>query len=288
MNGAALAKIIAFIVHAVRTKTKLPGLHFVLPSTSTTLSAQFNFFCLHFRLNLTDSCCPVFIMAISWIQVLICRFGRNLDHRYLIEQAEYETSVAGDYASIQDSDYRSLHNKTTPIVPQQRRRYGRETEPLLPPSSLSKSFSVAVVPSVPLVAPALKSYATAAGLDDGGSTATKPNATTERTTLPPASQLAKLMRRSLPTKTHIRSLKQISNAFTQRDVILWLRQTFPNVKLEAPEFATHDLLLALLQMGRITSATQPDAIPSEVDIETSLFTFAIAITEEEEPEDEFA
>lgn len=38
MNIASAAKIIAFVTHKAKTKTKLPGLHFVLPGTLIDVS----------------------------------------------------------------------------------------------------------------------------------------------------------------------------------------------------------------------------------------------------------
>lgn len=216
----------------------------------------------------------VYICVICWIQVLLSRFGRHADHRILFEDAENETSSMGDYTSIQAThDYRAtLQRKTTPIAPsQKRRRYGRETEPLLPADSLSKSVSIAVVPSIP-EEPALKGFASAAGIgtsskDDGGV------APSTMTSLPPVSQLITLMHGSLPTKSYIRSLKQIPNAFTQRDMSSWLKNTFPRAT-NLDESSVRDLVLTLLESGQILSATPMSTLPSEIELENALFVFS--------------
>lgn len=230
--------------------------------------------------------CLVFVAVIAWVQVLVCRFGRRADHRLLFEDAEHETSSMGDYPSIQVTDYhrstlqqqQQQPRKTTPIAPQQRRRYGRETEPLLPADSLSKSVSIAVVPSVPQE-PALKTFAQVAGIggvSEGDAKAEKQLPLSSLTTLPPTSQLSTLMQSSLPTKTYIRSLKQISNAFTLRDVLAWLKTTFSGVS-DLDESTARTLVLSLLESGQIIAGTSLNASPSQIELDNALFIFPLRV-----------
>lgn len=215
--------------------------------------------------------------------MLLSRFGRHADHRLLFEDADNEIASMGDYTSIQAThDYRATHQhpqprKTTPIAPsQKRRRYGRETEPLLPADSLSKSVSIAVIPSVP-EEPALKTFASTAGIGfDASINGDRASGNTSPATLtslpPPTAQFASLMQTSLPTKSYIRSLKQIPNSFTLRDVSAWLKSTFPNV-VDLDESSARDIVLTFLDTREILAATPISSSPSQIELENALFIF---------------
>lgn len=213
---------------------------------------------------------------------MLSRFGRHADHRLLFEDADNEIASMGDYTSIQAThDYRATLSphprKTTPIAPsQKRRRYGRETEPLLPADSLSKSVSIAVIPSVP-EEPTLRAFASTAGIGfDGSINGDRASSNTSPTTLtslpPPTAQFASLMQSSLPTKSYIRALKQIPNSFTLRDVSAWLKSTFPNV-VDLEDSAARDIVLTFLDTREIIAATPISSSPSEIELDNALFIF---------------
>lgn len=198
----------------------------------------------------------MFICAICWVQLLICRFGRTLDQHHLLQETSHDTSSLRNYINIQ------AEFPATQSVAVGHRRRRTETEPLLGSESLSNSVPIDVLPSVPLHMPALDKHAKQQGIGQ---------LETKYLKLPPAAELIVSMRRTLPTKTHIRSLKQISNAFMMQDVKGWLSQQFSGQQVKWSDLES--LLLELIKMGEIELATTPSTKNMSVELESCLFVF---------------
>jgi hypothetical protein len=238
MSLAVAAKIIALVAHKASTHVKLPGLHFAL---------------------------PLFVGAITWVQLEICRFGRKLDQHHILQQTSHDTSSLGDYLNLQ------AEFPASQSVAVQQRRFYKETEPLLSSESLSNSVPITVLPSVPLHAPTLQKYASETGIGLGALERPPSMRINASSDLPPLDELVDLMRRTLPTKTHIRALKQISAAFTVQDFKVWLQQQFSTSAPKRSE--VHSLLLSMIQNGDLELVNQSGNKNATADLDSSLFVF---------------